>query len=149
MRLQHLLAAGTLALSMPVAAAAQSADSLFHAAQAKAQMEHKNVLLVFSASWCGPCHLYERFLDDPQMRPITGKAFVVQRIDVGENPNDQKHQNTPGGEKLRSSMGADAEPGFPFIAITDENGKLLVNSDVNGKKGDNVGYPAIPREIDW
>jgi hypothetical protein len=74
---------------------------------------------------------------------------VVQRIDVGEQPGDTKHADTPGGVKLRTALGAEPEPGFPFLVITDENGQPIVNSYRNGKTGSNVGYPALPAEIDW
>jgi thioredoxin-related protein len=136
-------------LAAPSLSRAQNANALFAQAKSTAKTEHKNVLLVFSASWCGPCKLYEHFLQDPQMKPITEKAFVVQRIDVGERQGDPKHANTPGGEALRSSLGATREPGFPFIVITDENGNLIVNSNQDGEAGHNVGYPALPAEIDW
>jgi thiol-disulfide isomerase/thioredoxin len=139
-----------IVLALPAfAAPPESADALFARARAEAHAEHKNVLLVFSASWCGPCHLYERFLEDPQMEPITEKAFVLQRIDVGERPGDNRHADTPGGEHLRSTLGAVGEPGFPFLVITDDSGKPIVNSYRNGDKDDNVGYPALPTEIDW
>ncbi len=113
-------------------AQSDTADALFTHAKSEAAQQHKHVLLVFSASWCGPCKLYERFLQDPQMKPITEKAFVLQRFDVGERPGDPKHADTPGAVKLRSALGAAAEPGFPWIVITDENGKPLVSSYVNG-----------------
>lgn len=128
----------------------ESANTLFAQAKAQAKQEHKNVLLVFSASWCGPCKLYERFLEDPQMKPITEKAFVIQRIDVGEMKTDKKHADTPGGVELRTALGAPQEPGFPFIVITDADGKPIVSSLLNGDpNGGNVGYPASPDEIDW
>ena len=105
-------------LTVPAfAAPAETADTLFAHAQAEAQKEHKNVLLVFSASWCGPCKLYERFLEDPQMKPITEKAFVVARIDVGESASDPRHADTPGGVALRTALGAQPEPGFYFAGM--------------------------------
>lgn len=131
------------------AAPPETADALFARAKAEAKTEHKNVLLVFSASWCGPCKLYERFLQDPKMKPIEEKAFVIQRIDVGEHKDDPMHANTPGGDTLRSALGAEQEPGFPWLVITDENGKPLVNSYRGGDTNGNVGYPAAPEEIDW
>ncbi len=50
---------------------------------------------------------------------------------------------------LRAALGAVEEPGFPFIVIAGSDGKPIVNSYRNGKPADNVGYPALPEEIDW
>ena len=130
-------------------AAPPKAASLFAHAQAEARSQHKHILLVFSASWCGPCKLFELFLQDPQMSSITEKAFVLQRIDVGERKTDTQHVNTPGGTELRATLGAVEEPGFPFLVMTDENGTPLVNSYIDGDVHINIGYPASPREIAW
>lgn len=143
-----LACAVVIALPAP-AAPLETADSMFSHAKAEAQNEHKHILLVFSASWCGPCKLFESFLQDPQMKRITEKAFVVQRIDVGEFKNDAKHINTRGGAELRSALGGVGEPGFPFFVMTDEEGNSLVNSYRDGNTSGNVGYPALPEEIDW
>ena len=149
---RHFLTA-LATLSVIVAApllAAQSANDLFDRAQTQAQAENKDILMVFSASWCGPCHLYEHFLQDPQMKAINDRAFVVVRIDVGEEfGHDHSHVNTPGGTELRTALGAVGEPGFPFIVITSPSGKPIVNSYRKGKTDANVGYPAAPEEIDW
>ena len=144
-----VLACACLLAAPAIAKAQETADALFTHAKAEAATEHKSILLVFSASWCGPCKLYERFLEDPQMKPITEKAFVVQRIDVGEMRNDSKHADTPGGVQLRTALGAAGEPGFPFLVITDAAGQPIVNSYRNGDTNGNVGYPAVPEEIDW
>jgi thiol-disulfide isomerase/thioredoxin len=140
----------TAALAAPTfATPPDSADALFAHAKVRAQSEHKHILLVFSASWCGPCKLYERFLEDPQMKPITERAFIVQRIDVGEFKNDAQHVNTPGGTELRTALGGVGEPGFPFLVMTDETGNPRVNSYRDGNTSGNVGYPALAVEIDW
>jgi thiol-disulfide isomerase/thioredoxin len=144
-----VLASAAILTVPALAAPPDTADALLQQAKAAAKSEHKNILMVFSASWCGPCKLFERFLEDPQMKPITEKAFVVQRFDVGERPNDPKHADTPGGAALRSSLGGVGEPGFPFLIMTDENGRPIVNSYQNGKADSNIGYPAAPSEIDW
>jgi hypothetical protein len=144
-----MLACAAVIALPALAAPPDSAASMFARAKTEAQGAHKHILLVFSASWCGPCKLYERFLQDPQMKPITEKAFVVQRIDVGEFKNDAKHTDTPGGSELRTALGGVGEPGFPFLVMTDENGKPLVDSYRDRKTSDNIGYPALPEEIDW
>lgn len=133
----------------PLIAQSDTADSLFAHAKEQASREQKNILLVFSASWCGPCKLFERFLEDSTIQPITEKAYVVVRIDVGERPGDTRHQDTPGGLQLRASLIGEREGGFPILVITDANGKPLIDSFRKGKANANIGYPDRPEEIDW
>lgn len=100
-RLKRFSSVAPLAFAVALATSAfaappVTADEMFAKAKAEARQQHKHILMVFSASWCGPCKMYERFLEDPQMKPITDKAFVVDRIDVGERPGDLTHADTPG-----------------------------------------------------
>jgi thiol-disulfide isomerase/thioredoxin len=137
----------------PFAAAQASqptADEILTQAKTQAKAEHKNILLTFSASWCGPCHMFEHFLADPAIQPIMDKAFVMERLDVGEHQGDTKHVDTPGAVKLRTSL-AGENPGFPLIAMLDANGKQIVNSmrPEKGKAPSNIGYPSAPFEVDW
>jgi thiol-disulfide isomerase/thioredoxin len=139
------------ATDAPTAVSLPGAEEVMAQAKTKAAAEHKNILLVFSASWCGPCRLFEAFLRDPATGPIMDKYFVTARLDVGERPDDKRHSNSPGAEAFRSSLhGADA--GYPFIVMLNSTGKVIVNSyrPVKGNgKGENIGYPALPVEIDW
>ncbi len=129
--------------------AGPSAGDIMAQAKSEAAAQHKNILVTFSASWCGPCHLFEKFLDDPQTGPIMNKAFVIVRLDVGERPGDARHADTPGAEAYRTTL-AGPDPGFPYIAMLDASGKPIVDSlrPDHGKK-ENVGYPAIPVEVAW
>jgi len=147
--LAAVFAFATLLSVAAPASAQETAGDLFARAKAEAKAEHKNVLAVFSASWCGPCKLYESFLDDPQMKAITEKAFVIQRFDVGEHPGDSRHADTPGGARLRAALGAVDEPGFPFIVMTDADGNPIVNSYRDGDTDSNIGYPDSAAEINW
>lgn len=128
-----------------------NADAILADAKSQASAEHKHILAVFSASWCGPCHLFERFLDDPTTGPIINQAFVVARFDIGERPNDPHHADTPGAEKLTASLGG-GEAGYPFIIMLDAAGHPIVDSIRPGQRtasDGNIGYPALPVEIDW
>jgi thiol-disulfide isomerase/thioredoxin len=143
-----ILAAPALRAQTP---APPSASDILTQAKTQATTEHKNILLVFSASWCGPCREFEAFLDDPKTGPIMAKYFVTARFDVGEKPGDQRHADTPGAEFLRASLGG-AAAGYPYILIANAQAETIVNSyrPVPGNKsGDNIGYPALPVEIDW
>lgn len=144
-----LLALTAIPTATIAAAQTESADAMFLKAKVQARDEHKNILLDFSASWCGPCKLYEGFLEDPAMKAITERAFVVVQIDVGEHPNDRKHQDTPGGLQLRTALLGKHDPSYPILVITDADGKPLIDSFRNEDRNANIGYPDAPEEIDW
>jgi hypothetical protein len=120
-------------------------------AEAQAAAQHKNILLSFSASWCGPCHMFEHFVADPAIAPIMNKASGLTTLDVGEHPTDTRHHDTPGAVALRANLGGDTA-GYPYLIMLDPTGKPIVNSlrpDPKTPGGNNIGYPAIPVEIDW
>jgi thiol-disulfide isomerase/thioredoxin len=138
-----------LSAAMPGVVSTEEANTIFSAAKTDAAAQHKNVLLVFSASWCPPCHLYEGFLEDPAMKPLMEKAFVIRTLDVGEKPTDKKHANTPGAEELRGTLTVPT-PGFPYIAMLKPDGTLITDSMRPVRKAKlDIGYPYAPEEIDW
>jgi hypothetical protein len=95
--------------------------------------------------------MYEALLKDPKTGPIIDQYFVIANLDIGEKPNDKRHADSPGAAKLESSLGGE-KAGYPFIVFLDPTGKSIVNSfrPVKGSAtGDNIGYPALPEEIDW
>ena len=141
----------TALLATTFAHAEPTATEILANARATAAAQHKNILLIFSASWCGPCHMFDHFLKDPANAPIMNKAFVIETLDVGEHPTDTKHHDTPGAVALRASLGGDAA-GYPYILMLDPAGRPLVNSlrpDPATPGGSNIGYPAAPEEIAW
>jgi thiol-disulfide isomerase/thioredoxin len=128
-----------------------TANDILSGARATATAQHKNILLVFSASWCGPCHMFARFLDDPTIAPIMNKAFVITTLDVGEQPTDTKHHDTPGAVALRAQLGG-GTAGYPYLIMLTPAGHPIINSlrpDPTAPAGGNIGYPAVPAEIDW
>lgn len=60
-----------------------SAGLSFHEAIGRAAMERKPLLVVFSASWCGPCQYYKRdALVDPTVEQWVGANALAVHVDV-------------------------------------------------------------------
>jgi thiol-disulfide isomerase/thioredoxin len=137
--------APALAHSQDVSSATTADDVMAHV-ESQAATQHKHILVMFGASWCGNCKLFDRFLADPAMKPLMDKSFVYADLATGESAKDPIHKNIPGGQKLQASLGG-ARAGWPYLVMLDEQGKLLANS-VAPKTG-NIGYPDAPGEIQW
>jgi thiol-disulfide isomerase/thioredoxin len=133
-----------------VTSAGANAEEVLTQLKSRAAARHKNILLTFGASWCGNCHLFDRFLADPKIRPILDKAFVFADLDAGERPGDRRHANLPGAQELQSSLGG-KNAGYPYIVMLDPSGNLIASSlrPVGQGSGENIGYPDASYEIDW
>ncbi|WP_184223788.1 thioredoxin family protein [Granulicella aggregans] len=119
-------------------------------AEATAKRQHKNVMLVFTASWCGPCHLLQNFLADPAIRPIFDRHFVKVTVFHAEHV---RRRDTPGADQMLDSL-QDTDTSIPFIAMLGGNGKLIVDSvrPVYGRGRDieyNIGFPYDPNSQVW
>jgi thioredoxin-related protein len=128
-----------------------SAVRVLATAKAAAVEQHRNIFLVFGASWCAPCREMEVFMKDREIRPILEKYFVIADLNIQEERGKHPELNSPGAEKLVAEFGGESG-GVPFIVFLDEQGQLLINSNrpSTGKpNGENIGYPALPVEIDW
>ena len=127
------------------------AEEIFAGARAQAAEQHKNVFIIFGASWCGPCHELESFLANTQVNPIIAKHFVIARVTIAEEFGGNPKLNNPGGEKLFRKLGGEWGK-VPFFAFVDPEGELIINSRKPAKKkGDSgdIGFPTEPDEIDW
>jgi len=140
-------------LCVPVHAAQEPprAEQVLAAAKADAVAQNKPIFLVFGASWCPPCRQMEAFMGDSKIRPILEKYFVLVSLHVLEQRGKHPELNSPGSEKLLSDFGGESM-GVPFLVVLDPQGQLLINSNRPVKRkpaGENIGYPALPVEIDW
>lgn len=72
-------------------------------AVAKAGAEHKNVFVLFHASWCSWCHLLDTVLADSACRQYFDDNYVIEHIDVMELPA-KHHLENPGGDSLLMVM---------------------------------------------
>ncbi len=120
-------------------------------AYAKAGKEHKKVLLIFHASWCGWCRKMERSLDDPQCKQAFDDNYVVTYLDVLESKGKENLEN-PGSLDLLKQYKAD-KAGLPFWLVLDADGKVLADARVRpagagpDEPGKNTGCPAQPNEV--
>ena len=139
------LAAQSHASATPAPASApQPAQTLVNAAVATAEAQHKNVLVYFSASWCGWCHRFAMFLASPDAGKLMHDNFVVVRLDALEGKDKLALEN-PGARDMLKAMGG-ARSGIPFYFVLDGAGKKIGDSLIMpGHR--NVGHPAEPEEV--
>ena len=147
---------GALGLSLAcglafAVAATPSADEVLSAAKTQAAAQHKNIFLTFGASWCGPCHRLEAFVNAPDIAPLLQKYFVFAKLNVAEEHGEHPEMESLGAEELLKELGGDNN-GVPFIFFLDAQGNKLVDSNrpVHGKaRFMNIGYPDTQQEIFW
>lgn len=93
-------------------------------AEAKAEEEHKRVLLVFGANWCFDCHVLDLAFHGPELSPIVEANYEVVHVDIG--PDGHKNAD------LVKRYEIPIDKGVPAIAVVDSEDKLLV-SERNGE----------------
>lgn len=120
------------------------AQELVDAAVATAVAQHKNVLVHFGASWCGWCHRFEAFLDDPVVGKLMHDNFVMVGLTVSER-GDKTVLNNPGSDVLMKAMGGAG--GLPFFFFLDSTGKKIGDANIMPGQS-NVGHPSLPAEVD-
>ncbi len=123
--------------------AQEKADVVLKKALTEAKAGNKNVLLVFHASWCKWCKLMEHNMNLPETKPIFDKNFVTAYIDVQERGEKKALENPGGQEIMNKYKGQNA--GLPFWLILNPKGAVLADSF--DQKGDNLGSPATPEEV--
>lgn len=95
----------------------RDAVEVLTAAKAQAAREGKRIFLQETATWCGPCHILSRFIE--QHRAIFDKHFVWIKID---------RERMTGGEELMQPIRPGSSRSIPWVAILDAEGVVLGTS---------------------
>ena len=109
------------------------AHELLKMALATAQRENKRVMLLETATWCGPCQILSGWLQRNQQWE---KDYVWVKID---------QRWTGATEIMKELRGEDRS--IPWVGILDAEGKPLATSD-NPASGSNIGNPTTSPELD-
>jgi len=135
-----------LALCASALASPPPAKTVLAEAEGRARAEHKNVLVLFHASWCHWCHEMQKVMDEPAIKPLFEQNFEIVWLTTLES-DDKKADENQGSEDLMASMGG-ANQGIPFFGIVDPDGKTVVSSMAPqaGKPAQNIGCPGEPEE---
>lgn len=102
----------------------ESADGTkqISAALDTATKEHKRLLLMFGANWCGWCYkLHTLFATDQNISDVLKANFVIVMIDVNKGHNSD----------VDTKYGNPTQHGVPVLVILDADGKQLTTEDTN------------------
>ena len=122
-----------------------SAQTILTTALTEAQSAHKNVLLIFHATWCGWCKRLETAFNDTTIKSIIDDNYIIAKLDVNERGEKIQSYENPGGQDIMSDFGG-KNAGLPFLVFLNGKGKMIANTNVMPKK-QNIGYPGSKVEI--
>lgn len=129
-----------------------SAEKILSAAYQQAAAEHKNVFVMFHASWCGWCHRMDKSMNDERCNKFFTDNYIIRHLVVDESP-EKKNLENPGAAELKTKYNGDGQ-GIPFWLVFDAKGNLLSDSKIRlpnegASQGYNSGCPASSKEVDF
>jgi thioredoxin-related protein len=126
------------------------ANELLKEARVEAAKMHKNIFVIFHASWCSWCHKMDDAMNDGALKTFFDNNYVIVHLTVDENKGKKDLEN-PGADELRKKYHGDQQ-GLPYWFILDENGNFLADAllrDSSGQRAASVGCPAEKNEVDY
>lgn len=146
-----LLASSLISTAVAGQTTPATAAAILQDAQLSASKQNKNILILFTASWCGWCHKLDKSLDDSSCKSFFEENYVIRHIVVDET-KDKKHLENPGGGEMKKQYHGEGL-GIPFWLVFDKEGQLLADSKIRKEgegpeKGENTGCPATSEEVD-
>ena len=141
----------SFSLSLSAQQIARPADDILNDAYKEATAQHKNVLVIFHASWCGWCHKMDNSINDVSCKNLFDKNYVIVHFTVEESDNNKALEN-PGAVDLLVKCKAE-NAGLPYWLIINKSGDFLADSRVktaatpSGSFGDNMGCPSTESQV--
>ncbi|HWA23089.1 MAG TPA: thioredoxin family protein [Caulobacterales bacterium] len=126
------------------AAPESAADQAYREALAKAAGANRALLVIFHATWCGPCRLMDLFLEDKAAAAILNQRFDYLKLNVEERGANKKLELS-GAADLFKRLSGGARTGIPYFAAVAPGGNILANS-IDPKNG-NIGFPVTGSEL--
>jgi len=136
----------------PKPTAPESTGVILKKTYAQAAKQHKNVIILFHASWCGWCKKMEASLNDPAIKKSFDDNYVIVWLTVEENTPEMKKTENPGAMDFLTKYHGE-KSGIPFFVVLNPKGQLLADSYARkpgvslDAVGDNIGCPDTEKEV--
>lgn len=143
MKIKILLLSLLFLVPLANVTAQETAAAILQKAQAQAKKEHKNVFVMFHASWCGWCKKMEKNMESEACKKLFDDNYVTTQLTVQESPKNKSLENPGADALLETYKGTKA--GLPFWVILDPTGKVLADSF--NAAGENLGCPSSADEV--
>jgi hypothetical protein len=95
----------------------QEAPAEIKAALARAQKDHKRVILVFGGNWCYDCHVLNATFHAKDIAPLVNASFHVVHVNIG----DDYDKNLDIAAKYQVPL----KRGVPALVVLDPDGSLV------------------------